>query len=93
MSTRITQARDCGSRHEWDTEHQVLEVLLTSSEGAKKWLTEKKIWRELRATKRRDRLAITDALNRLNGASLVDRCHYLVTPSNAAVRFDQIMTL
>ncbi len=89
----ITHTWDHDSQHEWNTERQVMEILLTWSEGGKKWLSEKKIWRELRATKRRQRLAITDALNRLDGAGLVDRCHYLVTPSNAAVRFDQIIVL
>ncbi len=87
----ITQTRDDDSQHEWHTEHQALEILLAASEDGKMWLPEKKIWRVLRATKRHQRLAITDALNRLNGAGLVDRCHYLVTPSHAAVRFDQIM--
>lgn len=76
----ITQTRDQDSQHEWDTEHRVLTVLLTSSEYGKKWLPEKKIWRVLRATKRRQRLAITDALSRLNGTGLVDRCQYLITP-------------
>lgn len=89
----LMHSYDRDSRHEWDIEHRVLTVLLTSSECGKKWLPEKKIWRVLRATKRRQRLAITDALNRLNGTGLVDRCQYLVIPSNAAVHLDQIMTL
>lgn len=89
----ITQSRDLDSEHEWDIERRVLEALLTSSENGKKWLSEKKVWRVLRATKRCHRVAITDALDSLDGTGLVDRCHYLVTPSNAAVRLDQIMTL
>jgi hypothetical protein len=89
----ITQTRDSDSQHEWDIEHRVLDVLLTASKDGKKWLPEKKVWRVLRARQRRDRLAINDALDRLDGAGLVDSCHYLVKPSDAAIRLDQIMTL
>lgn len=89
----ITQYGDCASQHEWVVEHRVLELLLTASEDDENLLSEKKIWRVLRATKKCRRLAITDALSHLDGAGLVDRCDQLVTASDTAIRFDRIMTL
>ncbi len=88
----ITQSCDCDSQHEWDVEHRVLELLVTASDD-ENLLSEKKIWRVLRATKTCRRLAITDALSRLDGAGLVDRCDQLLTASDTTIRFDQIMAL
>ena len=89
----ITQSCDCASQHEWDIEHRVLELLLAASDDDENLLSEKRIWRVLRATKKCRRLAITDALSRLDGAGLVDRCDQLASASDTTIRFDQIMTL
>jgi hypothetical protein len=89
----LMHSYDRDSRHEWDIEHQILEVLLTASGDSTKWLTDKEVRKALRATRRYHKLTITDALNRLDGAGLVDRRKFLVTPSDPAVHFNQIMTL
>lgn len=88
-----TQSEDPGSEFERRHENAVLEVLLSSGSSHENPTPEKEIQRVLDAQKTKHKLAITDALTRLDGAGLVERRGELAFASPAAVRFDQIMDL
>ncbi len=69
-------------------EHSILHVLMRTNGVLP--MSEKDIRRALGA-KKKNKLDILDAINRLDGAGLVDRPGGLVVPSPAAVRFDHYM--
>jgi hypothetical protein len=71
-------------------ERSVLELLL--SDAGKSPLSEKEIRRAL-STKKKRRLAVVDALHRLDGAGLVDCRGELACDSEPARCFEQVMTL
>ena len=56
-------------------------------------MSENEIRRALSATKKTQKLAVIDALSRLDGAGLVDRRGDLAVASAATRRFDRVMTL
>jgi hypothetical protein len=56
-------------------------------------MSENEIRRALSATKTTQKLAVIDALSRLDGAGLVDRRGDLAVASAATRRFDRVMTL
>ena len=66
-------------------ERSVLHVLMRTNGVLP--MSEKDIRRAL-GNKKKDKLDVLDAINRLDGAGLVDRPGGLIVPSPAAVRFD-----
>ncbi len=85
----IMQSEDADSAFEHGWERRVFVLLLASSDG----LPEQEVLRELAAQDDAAQLAVTDALNRLDGAGLVDRTDERAAASQAGVRFDRTMTL
>lgn len=85
----IMQSEDAASALEHGWERRVFVLLLASTDG----LPEHKVLRELAAQDDAAQLAVTDALNRLDGAGLVDRRDGRAAASQAGVRFDRTMTL
>lgn len=86
----IAEPDDPGSAFERKWERRILLLLLS---GASNGLSEAEIMRELGAQSNGNKLAVTDALARLDGAGLVDRGDLLVVVSTAAARFDQLISL
>ncbi len=89
----ITQSQDPGSEYERHHDHAVLECLLVRSSDGERPLSEQEIRDALGARKKKHKLAITDALDRLDGAGLIERRGRQAIASEVAKRFDQIMTL
>ena len=87
----IEQSTDPGSEYERRHERSVLELLL--SESGEQPMSEKEIRRALGASKKTKKLAVIDALSRLDGAGLVDRRGDLAVASPAARRIDCVMAL
>jgi DNA-binding MarR family transcriptional regulator len=85
----IMESEDADSEFEHGWERRVFVLLLASTDG----LPELEVLRELAAQDNAAQLAVTDALNRLDGAGLVDRKNGRATASQAGVRFDRTMTL
>jgi hypothetical protein len=81
---------DADSEFERGWERRILWLLLMPT-STRNGLSEKELRRELEG--KSNQLAVTDALDRLGGAGLVDRDDVLVAASTAAARFDQIMSL
>ncbi len=67
------------------TEGEILHVLMQTNGVLP--MSEKDLRRALRV-KKKNKLDVIDAVNRLDGAGLVDRPGGLVVPSAAAIRFD-----
>lgn len=88
----ITQSVDPDSEHERHHERSVLELLLSDADENRP-LSEKQITRALGASKKGRKLDVIDALDRLDGAGLVDRRAGLAVASEAARRFDQVIAL
>lgn len=80
---------DCERRHE----NAVLNVLLENDATHESPMSEREIRRSLHARNDAHKLAVTDALTRLDGAGLVERNGEMAFATPAAVRFDQIMDL
>ena len=89
----LTQAGDPDSAHERRDDKAVLEGLLVRSADGEGPRTEEQICEAHGARKRKQRLAITDALNRLEGAGLIERRGGRAIPSEVAQRVDELMTL
>ena len=87
----ITQSVDPHSERERHEDRSVLEFLLSDADENRP-LSDKEVGRALGAKKGHELVAI-NALDRLEGAGLVDRRANLAVASEAARRFDQIMTL
>jgi hypothetical protein len=89
----ITQSDDPASADERQRDKAVLESLLVRGSDGQGPLSEQEICEAFGAKKRKQRLAITDALNRLDGAGLIERRGGRAIASEVATHFDQIMTL
>jgi predicted transcriptional regulator len=86
----ITQsADDPASAEERHHDKAVLESLLVRASDGQEPLSEDEIWEASGAEK----LAITDALNRLDAAGLIERRGGRAIASEVATYFDRIMTL
>ncbi len=81
---------DVEERH-WD--RAVLEGLLVRSADGQGPITEQQTYKAFGAKKKKKRLAIADALNRLDGAGLIERRGGRAIPSEVAQRLDELMTL
>jgi len=88
----ITQGVDPDSAHEFRADRSVLESLLARNAEGEGPLSELDIYKVFGAKKKR-RLAITDALNRLDADGLIERRGGSVIVSEIARRFDELMTL
>jgi hypothetical protein len=77
-------------RH-WDK--AVLEGLLVRSADGEGPRSEQQTYEAFGAKKKKKRLAIADALNRLDGAGLIERRGGRAIPSEVARRLDELMTL
>lgn len=89
----ITQSDDPASADERQRDKAVLESLLVRGSDGQGPLSEQEICEAFGVKKRKQRLAITDALNRLDGAGLIERRGGRAIASEVATHFDQIMTL
>ena len=89
----ITQGADPDSAKERHDDKAVLEGLLVRSADGEGPRSEEQIYEAFGARKRKQRLAITDALNRLDGAGLIERRGGRSIPSKVARRLDELMTL
>jgi hypothetical protein len=89
----LTQGGDPASAHERGDDKAVLEGLLVRSADSEGPRTEEQIFEAHGAHKRKQRIAITDALNRLDEAGLIDRRGGRAIPSEVARCLDQLMTL
>jgi hypothetical protein len=88
-----TLSEEPGSECERRHENAVLGVLLETGASNENPMSEKEIRDALCGRSVGHQLAIMDALTRLDGAGLVERCGEMVFPAPATVRFDQIMDL
>jgi hypothetical protein len=77
-------------RH-WDK--SVLEGLLVRSAEGEGPITEQQTYKAFGAKKKKKRLALADALNRLDGAGLIERRGGRAIASEVARRLDELMTL
>jgi len=88
----IKESDDLNTRDDRHLEEAVLDLLLAPCSHTRTALSEREIRRAIGIKSRTTKLALADALNRLDGIGLVDRSGGLARASEAAVRFDQIMT-
>ncbi|MFI4984885.1 MAG: hypothetical protein ACHP93_03965 [Solirubrobacterales bacterium] len=89
----ITQGVDRDSAEERHHDKAVLEGVLVRSAEGEGPRSEAQIHEAFGAKKKKARLAITDAVNRLDGAGLVERRGGGVIVSEIARRLDELMTL
>jgi hypothetical protein len=89
----ITQSTDPAAEHEHHCDSAVLEGLLARSDDGEGPLSEQDIWDAFGAKKKKQKLDITDALDRLNGAGLIERRGGRSIASEVAKNLDRIMTL
>ncbi len=89
----LTQSQDPGSEYERHQDHAVLEYLLARCSDGERPLSEPEIRDALGARKNKRKLTITDALDRLDGAGLIERRGRRAIASQVARRFDELMTL
>jgi DNA-binding PadR family transcriptional regulator len=89
----ITQGGDPDSADERHHDKAVLEGLLVRAADGEGPRSEEQIFEAFGARKRKQRLAITDALNRLDEAGLIDRRGGRAIASEVARRLDELMTL
>jgi predicted transcriptional regulator len=87
----ITQGGDPASAEERHDDKAVLESLLVRASDGQGPLSEEELWETFGAKTKK--LAITDALNRLDAAGLIERRGGKAITSEVATYFDQIMTL
>jgi hypothetical protein len=88
----ITQGGDPASAEERHHDKAVLESLLVRASDDQGPLSEAELW-EAFGAKEQMRLDITDALDRLDAAGLIERRGGKAIASEVATYFDQIMTL
>lgn len=89
----ITQGVDPDSAHERRDDRTILEALLARSAADEGPLSEHDVSETFDAEEKARRIAITDALGRLDGAGLIERRGGRVIVSEVARRFDELMTL
>ncbi len=88
----ITQSGDSASAEERHHDKAVLESLLVRASDGQGPLSEEELW-EAFSAKEQTQLVITDALDRLDAAGLIERRSGKAIASEVATYFDQIMTL
>ena len=88
----ITQSGDPASAEERRHDKAVLESLLVRASDGQGPLSEEELW-EAFSAKKQTQLVITDALDRLDAAGLIERRGGKAIASEVATYFDQIMTL
>jgi hypothetical protein len=84
----INHDADSGSAHEHRDEYIVLELMLATTDGSKP-MARTELLRELGRSKQR-RIGITDAIERLFAAGLLDSSGDMLFLSRAALRFDEL---
>ncbi len=89
----LRESDDLNTQDDRNMEGRVLELLLAPASRSRTALSDKEIRRAIGIKSRRNKLALSDAVDRLYRVGLVDRCGGLTNASDAAVRFDQIMVL
>jgi hypothetical protein len=89
----IGQSQELHTEHERRMERSILDLLLARGRSIDNPLSEKEIRRAISGRGKKHTLNVTDALDRLYAAGLVDRTDELAFASKAAVCFDQIMSL
>jgi hypothetical protein len=82
-----------GEARERHWERAVLEGLLVRSAEGEGPITEQQTYKAFGAKKKKKRLALADALNRLEGAGLIERRGGRAIASEVARRLDELMTL
>ena len=82
-----------GEARERHWERAVLEGLLVRSAEGEGPITERQTYKAFGAKKKKMRLALADALNRLEGAGLIERRGGRAIASEVARRLDELMTL
>lgn len=88
----ITQSGDPASADERHHDKAVLESLLVRASDGQGPLSEEELW-EAFSAKEQTQLVITDALDRLDAAGLIERRGGKAIASEVATYFDQIMML
>jgi hypothetical protein len=89
----ITQATGAAAEHERSSDSAVLESLLARGSDGEGPLSEQDLWDAFGAKKQKQKLRITDALDRLDGAGLIERRGGRSIASEVAQNLDRIMTL
>ena len=88
----ITQSKDPDSRHEHVWDSAVLESLIVRGNDGQGPLTVEQLWHAFGA-KKKQKLLIIDALDRLEGAGLIERRAGRSIASEVAKTLDRILTL
>jgi hypothetical protein len=89
----ITQSTDRAAEHEHRYDSAVLESLLARGSDGEGPLSEQDLWDAFGAKKQKQKLRITDALDRLDGAGLIERRGGRSIASEVARTLDRILTL
>jgi hypothetical protein len=89
----ITQSTDPASEHEHHWDGAVLESLMVRGSDDQGPLTEQDLWEAFNATDKKRKLNIADALDRLDGAGLIERRGGRSIASEVAQHLDRIMRL
>jgi hypothetical protein len=89
----ITQSGDPASAEERHHDKAVLESLLVRASEGQRPISEDELREAFGAKETQQKLAITDALNRLDAAGLIERRGGRAIASEVAAYFDHIMTL
>ncbi len=89
----ITQHTDRASEHEHHTDRAVLESLIVRGNDGQRPLSEQDLWDAFSARKKKQKLRITDALDRLEAAGLIERRAGRSLASEVAKYLDRILTL
>jgi hypothetical protein len=92
-SHEITQSSDPASAEERHHDKAVLESLLVRASDGQRPISEDELCEAFGASETQQKLAITDALNRLDAAGLIERRGGRTIASEVAAYFDRIMTL
>ncbi len=89
----ITQSLDSTAEGEHHDDSAVLNSLIARANDGEGPLSEQEIGKAFDAGKRKLKARITDALNRLDGAGLIERHNELSIASEVAMYLDRILTL
>lgn len=89
----ITQGGDPASAEERHHDKAVLESLLVRASDGQRAISEDELHEAFGAKETQQKLAITDALSRLDAAGLIERRGGRAIASEVAAYFDHIMTL
>ncbi len=89
----ITQHTDPASTHEHHADKAVLESLIVRGNDGQRPLTEQDLWDAFSARKKKQKLRIADALDRLEAAGLIERRGGRSIASEVARTLDRILSL